>query len=123
MSISLISTVIILLLSANFISGPELKNDTEVLGVTAVPVDWQYPGSTSTQLDPGMVFITTDDPAPVTDWYQNYIEKSGYSVKNFIRTNSNGNIKNVLSASGEEDVTIEITKASNSKDTLIRVSL
>ncbi len=67
---------------------------------------------------------STDDSDAITDWYKNKIESLGYNAKSFVKTKTNGNVKNSLvGADGKTEIRVEITKAPGENATKIFVTL
>ena len=71
-----------------------------------------YPGSEITRFEGSRIYLKSlDAPDNITGWYKNKISGLGMNIKNFVQTNTNGQIKNQLNGvSSGERVNIEINK-------------
>src|SRR3989344_2344723 len=64
-------------------------------------IEYVYPGSTIVKTDGSTFFLQSSvDPGAIIDWYRSQIENAGFSAKSTVRTNTNGNVLNKISASG-----------------------
>lgn len=106
----------------------EIENDVEVeaTDTPATPVTGKidgyiYPGSLITEKTATFVSATSEDGAKkVTDWYEAKIRGEGFNVKSIVRTNTNDNIKNVISAAnGSEEIKVEIIGRNANKTSIV----
>ena len=88
-------------------------------------IEYVYPGSTVIKTEGSTIFLQSSaDPTTITNWYVDQIEKAGFSAKSTVRTNTNGNILNKISASSSgQKIEIEIKRAPNSSITEIKVNI
>src|SRR3989344_2829966 len=79
-------------------------------------IEYVYPGSTVIKTEGSTLFLQSSaDPTTITNWYVDQIEKAGFSAKSTVRTNTNGNILNKISASSSgQKIEIEIKRTPNS---------
>ena len=86
-------------------------------------IEYVYPGATVIKTEGGTIFLESSaDPGAITNWYVQQVQNAGFSAKSTVRTNTNGNVLNKISASGNnQEVNIEIKKSPNSSTTEIKV--
>ncbi|MBI2032729.1 MAG: hypothetical protein HYT09_03745 [Candidatus Levybacteria bacterium] len=85
--------------------------------------DFIYPGSLVTSSGGNTFVMTSSDGSDkITIWYTDRL--GNYSAKSFVRTKSNGNVLNKLSASsGGQKIQVEITQSASSNTTNIKVEI
>ncbi len=67
-------------------------------------------------------YESTDNPDTITDWYKSIIEGKNMNITSFVTTNTNGNIKNTITAVSEsKKLDIEIIKNTEDSKTIIKV--
>jgi|GEM_PF-4634704 len=82
---------------------------------------WVYPNSS---LVGEGVYESGDSPDKITQWYRKKIDLYGYDTRNFIKTSSNDDVKNVIAATkGNQKIDIEISKSGDSEFTRIEIEL
>ncbi len=60
----------------------------------------------------------------ITSWYKEKIRSLGFSVKSFVTTTTNGQVKNSLVGANEDlEVKVEINKASGSSQTIVNITI
>lgn len=84
-----------------------------------------YPGANTSYRDTSAVNLESNDNSDtITDWYKAKIESLGYNAKSFVKTKTNGNVKNSLvGADGKTEIRVEITKATGSNTTHIFITM
>lgn len=82
-----------------------------------------YPSSTVTyQSTDTLTLESLDDTESILNWYQNFIDYSEYTVKNVIKTNTNGLVTNKLNFSGNgNQLSISIDKDPKAKNVTIHI--
>ena len=87
--------------------------------------NYMYPNSSVVSSSNNFLSLTSEDSADViTDWYKNKIDSEGMNVTSFVTTNTNDNVLNKLvGADGTNEVSVEISKISNSSTVHIEVSI
>ncbi len=87
--------------------------------------NYMYPNSSVVSSSNNFLSLTSEDSADViTDWYKNKIDSEGMNVTSFVTTNTNDNVLNKLvGADGTYEVSVEISKISNSSTVHIEVSI
>jgi hypothetical protein len=86
--------------------------------------EWIYPSAAIIKNEQSSILLSsTDNPDSITEWYKNQITSRKLAVTTFVKTNSNGNINNVLAGNGNLSIKVEITKKSTDQFVLINVSL
>lgn len=97
------------------------KNTTNPTS-TSVNSSWQYPNCKIVSEGALMVCESGDSADEITKWYEQKVESMGYSVKSFVKTSANDNIKNVISAAGfGSEIKIKIAKAP--EDSVVRIEV
>ncbi len=80
---------------------------------------WVYPNSS---LVGEGIYKSGDSPDKITQWYREKIDFYGYDARNFIKTSSNDNVKNVITAAkGNQKINIEISRSGDSEFTRIEI--
>lgn len=84
-----------------------------------------YPGASVKSNSNGEIILASyDNPNQITDWYKDKIKSEGMNTTSFVVTNTNENIENVLAGANKtQEVKINITKKSDEKEVLIRISI
>jgi hypothetical protein len=86
--------------------------------------DWIYPGSGIISDGDRLTLSSDDDVDRITAWYEDKIRTLSMRIRTVVRTNTNGTLKNTLSASGNDTgVHLEIVRERGSDQTSITVSL
>ncbi len=86
--------------------------------------DFKYPNANNKDSSSTFLHLeTADSPNTVTEWYKTKIKNLGLNTQSFVVTNSNNNVNNSLSASGNGlNIKVEIIKSEPSKLTTIKVT-
>lgn len=83
----------------------------------------KYPGAKElSKTDDTLIMESSDNPQTITNWYKEKIRSENMNTKSFVTTKANDKVLNKLSAVGNgKNVSIEISKASNSSIVTIKV--
>ncbi len=87
--------------------------------------DFRYPGAEVVFLSGSRLSLKSQDsPEEITNWYKKKITDLSVNVRNFVQTNTNGEISNQLVGAGAEGkVRIEISKARSASGVEILVTI
>ncbi len=87
--------------------------------------NYMYPNSSVVSSSNNFLSLTSEDSADViTDWYKNKIDSEGMNVTSIVTTHTNDNVINkLIGADGTNEVSVEISKISNSSTVHIEVSI
>lgn len=82
-----------------------------------------YPNSETIRLEGNTIYLkSTDSPEAITNWYKTKISSLGMAINNFVQTNTNGSILNLLNGADQRGkIGVEIKK--NSTDAKIDITV
>lgn len=107
---------------------PSAKIDNPIFYPTPAPntsskdSSFIYPGSTVISSSANSYELqTNDDSDAVTSWYKDKINSQSFGARSTVKTKTNGNVLNKISASGSTKIEIEIKKEKNSPTTYISI--
>lgn len=86
---------------------------------------FRYPNATiQKQSDTTLTVQSSDDPALITQWYEEKIKSLGFGSRSVAKTNSNGNIEHKMGAvKNGKRVAIAITKTPATQNTTVTISV
>lgn len=89
---------------------------TKTASPTSAPLtgsysNWKYPNAGVVSEGDKLVMTSGDNPDNIMNWYKSKVEGGGYNVRNSIKTNSNGLVKDTIQGvKGNESIGIVINK-------------
>ena len=103
---------------------PENSNSDQSENQRKFDQSYYYPTAVIVTKNSDLLHLqSSDEPGVITNWFKSVIEAKNMNIKNFVSTNTNGNIKNNLTGVGKEErVEIEIIKNSSDDLTEIKVN-
>lgn len=83
--------------------------------------EWVYPGAHGQS---GNTYTSSDSPEDITEWYKQKIKSMNLNINTFVSTNSNDQVKNRLSASGNgKTIDVQINRPARSATVELIISV